>query len=110
MATTNPVPVTITPAAAAHVEQLGLGGYLDKMLEQLRQSFYGLHAIELGYDEMAELRGEAEMCFTIYRKFPPGVERDRTHWNWFEWMVRNIPPEAGSHFTIMTIYEESHAG
>jgi hypothetical protein len=106
---TNPVPVTITPAAQARIEQLGWRHDLERMLEYIRQNFYGLHAIELDYDEMAELRGEAELHFTVYRKRLPDVDWDRTHWEWCGWVANNIPPETSIHFSMLTIYEESHA-
>jgi hypothetical protein len=109
METTNTAPVTITTEAAARIYRYGLRPSVDRMLEYMQQNFYGLHAIELDYDEGAEVRGEAELHFTVYRKFPPGVERDRTDWEWSGWMARNIPPEVGIHFTSLTIYEENHA-
>src|SRR4051812_44835886 len=101
MATTNTVPVTVTPEAKAWVAKLGMQRELEQMVEHTIQTVSGLRSIEVTVTEAPWFKDEPTVVIHAHRPHPGG-EDDSTDRDWGQWLVNTYPPEICTHFVLMS--------
>jgi len=94
-----PVPVMISPEAAARVAELGMQREFQQMLEHMRQTVPDLCAIEVTLDEPYEMGDEPRVILEAVKR-GPYVDTDRTEWNWSYWKVGTFSPDVFRHFVM----------
>jgi hypothetical protein len=86
------VPVTVTPAAAARIAELGFEKQVEQMVEYARANFPKLLRIEVVLNEPYDTGlplGVAVLGWTD-REFDPN---DNTGANKIDWLITHFPPE-----------------
>jgi hypothetical protein len=99
------VPVTITPEAAARVDELGMRAQLEQMVGHAVQSIPQLVRIDIETFWRADdpspdgvaVRGTTTISWQEGVKIGQAIRR---------WMVRTFPPEVCEHFLITLLYQE----
>jgi hypothetical protein len=103
------VPVTITPEAAARIDELGIRPEVEQMIEHTRQTIPALKRIEVVLEDAYDTWDQPYL--TIYATrgdaYHPGDRVDR---DWGHWRVSTFPPEVCQHITMITRFEADNAG
>ncbi len=86
------VPVTVTPAAAARIAELGFEKQVEQMVEYARGNFPKLQRIEVVLNDPYDTGGPVGVAVLGWtdREFDPA---DKTRQNMARWQVKNFPPE-----------------
>jgi hypothetical protein len=98
------IPVHVEPNAAVRIEELGMRGQLDQMLDYLKHNVPGLRAIAVDEDAEANPCDEATIIITTHQA-DPGLGPDPSYWSWLEWFAETFPAEVCRHFVRQTAYE-----
>jgi hypothetical protein len=105
---TKPVPVTVTPEAAARVAELGFQTQIEQMIEHARH-LPDVVRIEVVLNERYDMGGEPGVSVWAWatRPFDPNdsTDRDLTRWE-----VDTFPPEVLEHLHISYLLGGEHAG
>jgi hypothetical protein len=111
MTTSATAPVTVTPEAAARVQELGMQREFEQMLEHIRQTVPDLLRIEV---ELQYLVDEPEtppaVMMYAYRPYNPddlGLHITR---EWDDWRTDCFGPEVRIYFSMALCEEAAHAG
>ena len=103
------VPVTITPEAAARIDELGIRAEVEQMIEHTRQAIPALKRIEVVLEDAYETWDQPYL--TIYATRADAYRpEDRADREWGYWRVNTFPPEVCQHIAMLTVYESSNAG
>jgi hypothetical protein len=105
MASTETIPITIEPAAAARVEELGMRRELDQMLEYLKHHVPGLRGVTVELDAEANLEDEPSIIIDTRQDEPRPGENDDSHFPWYYFMGDTFPPDICRHFVRLSTYE-----
>jgi hypothetical protein len=100
------VPLHISPEANSRVEQLGLRGELDRMIEHGLQTASGLRAVRVTLeDDPINPSGEPRVVVWLHRDVPQeGAAEDRTNTELWRWVTHTFPPAVLAHFEIGSVY------
>jgi len=106
MAATTTIPITVSPEAAARIDELGMRQEFEEMIEQTRRLMPEMRAIgvTLGY-EYEEERDPA-VVISPYRP-EPDSDRDPLERQWDDWFADRFPPEVAMQFVLLSYYEPS---
>jgi hypothetical protein len=107
MSTTATIPVTITPEAAAHIQELGLQREFEHMLEHTKQVIPSLRTIRVEMSYEPDPCSEPVVILWAHRD-DPGPDPDQTDWDWNVWQVNTFPPDVFRHFAMLPIFEDAH--
>jgi hypothetical protein len=102
-------PATITPEAAARIDELGIRTEVEQMIEHTRQTVPALKRIAVVLEDAYETWDQPYLTIHATRGDEPRVG-DRTEREWGAWRVRTFPPDVCIHIAMMTQYEPDHAG
>jgi hypothetical protein len=103
------VPITITPEAAARIDELGIRSEVEQMIEHTRQTVPALKRIEVVLEDAYDTWDQPYLTIHATRgdAYRPG---DRVDQEWGHWRVSTFPPEVCQHITMMTRFEANNAG
>jgi hypothetical protein len=104
MATTDTIPITITPTADAFIDRAGQRREFEAMLEHARRTIADLRAFEVELDETPGT-GPPGIVIWAHRSTTPAGD-DPTNWNYGAWMVRSFPPEVCINFVLISAYPD----
>lgn len=107
MAPLTTIPVTITPSAAARIEQLGMQRELQTMIDHTRETISGLEEIIVEtWDDPSE-PGEPHISIEGWRtgRWVPG---DRPEHAWVSWFVNAFHPDVLRWFSFDLLYRDEH--
>jgi hypothetical protein len=102
------LPVTITPEAAARIDELGIRPEVKQMIEHTRQTVPALKRIEVVLEDPYETWDQPYLTINATRGDEPRAD-DRTRQEWGVWQVNTFPPDVCTHITMLTQYEPDHA-
>lgn len=108
MTAVQPVPLTITPEAAARIAELGIEAEVEQIVEQTRRMVTNLRRMEIELEPAYEL-GEEPMLTIGATREAPFVPGDNTRGAWGLWKVTTFPPEVGQHITLVIVHEDPNA-
>jgi hypothetical protein len=110
MATPTAVPVTVTPEAAARIEELGFQQVTDDLLTQARGLLPGLRCLHLSLVPSYDMDDIPWLVLDCSSDRPRREVRDALV-AWYTWRAENLPMEVGRHFMLNWVEEqETHAG
>ncbi len=102
MTTIGNIPVTITPAAAGHVEGWGLQREFQQMIDHTLQTVPSLRRIEVTLDECPFSDSPTEPAVMIAAFVPMPDEPDaQIEWDWSAWSIATFSPAIGIHFVFV---------
>jgi hypothetical protein len=103
MAPTTTIPVTVTPEASDYVDELGMRGQFEQMIEHTRRTMAGLRAIHVTLQPPYDLGGGP--CVLIEATTDdPHLEYDPSQGEWARWQVGAFPPEVNQHFVLLVVH------
>jgi hypothetical protein len=106
---TKPIPLKVTPEAAARVAELGMQTEFQRMLDHTFQAVPGLRAVDvtLEYDPAT---GDDPRVVIWARLTDRGLVYDPTAEQWGTWKVETFPPEVCQHFVLLAVFGAGHNG
>jgi hypothetical protein len=107
MAAPTTLPVEVTPAAAARIEELGMQREFEQMLEHTKQTVTELHSIEVTLFNDPYEPGEPRLVITVRREGPGSVD-DPTWDNWTDWVIHSFPPDVYRWFGFHVSYRHDN--
>jgi hypothetical protein len=105
MSTATPVPVLVTPDAAARVAVLGMQAELEQMIEHTRTHVPGLVRMDVILEPPYDTGDAPYLTIRAFRPLPCRWD-DRTRQEWGRWKVTTFPPEICQHITLWLVEEE----
>jgi len=98
------IPITVEPAAAARVRELGLEQDLERMLDHLTHHVPGLRSIEVRLDAEVNMWDYASIILETHQDDPgkEDIERDE----WTAWLAATFSGDSLRHFVRDYVYEE----
>src|SRR5579859_2692634 len=103
MSASTDVPVTITPEAAARLDELGMHKELEQMIAHVREVVAELVAIEVEIVECYDSRDEPGVCIRAYT-VQPYVPDNTISWDLIRWDVETFPSRVLEHLNIDLVY------
>ncbi|MFO0842682.1 MAG: hypothetical protein U0797_09855 [Gemmataceae bacterium] len=97
------VPVTITPEAAARVDELGFQAELERMIQYALQAVPELQRIDVERYVRAD-EDSPPAVKVIATTAKPWAPTDRLYWDVVYWQVDTIPPQVGEHLSLTVEY------
>src|SRR5262245_59232005 len=107
MASMSEIPITIEPGVAERVAELGMQKEFQVMLDHLRQTEPGLHAIQAEVNPVPFHGEEPGILLWTHREEPSGDE-DPADQAWQDWFLRTFPPQVRWYFSRQPIYKAAH--
>ena len=109
MSASATIPTTVTPEAAARIAELGIQGEVDRMLEHTRQTIPNLRRIDVTLDDPHGTGDQPYLTIWATRgdTYHPD---DSSRQEWGRWKVTTFPPQVCEQITLVTSYEDGHAG
>ena len=90
--TTTAIPITVGPAAAARVKELGMQREFEAMLEHLKKIGPALQAIKVELDHQVNMWNEASVILWTHLT-EPGSGEDPADRHWGHWFISNFRSE-----------------
>ncbi|HKI38071.1 MAG TPA: hypothetical protein VKA46_39825 [Gemmataceae bacterium] len=96
------VPVSMPAEARELIQELGLRGPVEEMIEHTRQAVAGLRSIEIEawYEHEEDRTPLPHVTVIGWRDGHRSAADDVTEREWFEWAVRTYPPEVKLHLSF----------
>jgi hypothetical protein len=85
------VPVTVRPEADELINELGLRGAINQMIEHTRQVVADLHSIEVTRELLLAERPEERRVVIEAVRTGPTPPEDPTDKEWQEWLLQSFP-------------------
>jgi hypothetical protein len=98
------IPITVVPAAAARVDELGLRREFEQMLDYLQRHVPGLRAIAVHLDAEVNMWDNASIVLTTHQD-APGQAVDPSRRQWRAWLAATFPGDVLRHFVRDYSYE-----
>jgi hypothetical protein len=99
MRTTDTIPVTVEPEAAAFVAELGMQAELDQMLDHAKRTITGLQALNFQFMPAYDT-GEERIILQALRD-PASPDFGAWRWDqWSHWEISTFSPDVYRHFTL----------
>jgi hypothetical protein len=102
------VPITIRPAAAARIAELGMQTEMQQMIEHALHVVPELAAIEVEVAERYDTGGEPGVSIVAYSEAL--TPDDNTWWDVSRWAVTTFPPQVLEHLCILLTPGRPYAG
>lgn len=109
MPTTQNIPLSVEPEAAALVAELGLQTELDQMLDHARQTITGLQRLKVKFAPAYDT-GEEGIIIEATRDPANSQSKDWTWDQFSRWKIATFSPEVYRHFTLLDEIGTNHAG
>jgi hypothetical protein len=98
------MPVTITPAAAARIAELGIRSDVERMIDHAGSSIADLESIQVSLYDRYDLGEEPGLCIDLYSRRP--YDRMNTdEQQLIRWLVSHFSPD-----TLRWILMDYHPG
>ncbi len=108
MAVPANVPTITTPEATERVDELGMQGELEQVLEHTRQTTSDHLHINVRLEPCYDTRDETGITIEVARRQPVGVE-DPAENELGLWLARTFPREVCQHFAMLDHFEAPDA-
>jgi hypothetical protein len=90
---TRTVPLSVTPEAAARINELGIQSEVERMIDHAVKTVRGIRRVEVSLEPVNEMYDEPYLSANAYRVLPlwtddnPDIDRFR------DWKIDNFTPD-----------------